>query len=114
MTILIFRFRKVDKARFEELKSGAKEIETRAATVKYQSIAIGDRIKFVCGEDSFSKIVNKKYHWPSIEAMVKEIPFKKIMPHVESVEEMKKMYVSYPGYTEKIQKFGIFGFEFKQ
>ena len=43
--------------------------------------------------------------------MVKEIPFKQIMPSVDSVEEMKKAYASYPGYTEKIKEYGLLGFK---
>jgi ASC-1-like (ASCH) protein len=43
--------------------------------------------------------------------MVKEIDFKKIMPSVESVEEMKKIYASYPDYEDKIREHGLLGFE---
>jgi hypothetical protein len=39
------------------------------------------------------------------------IDFKKIMPSVGSVEEMKKRYASYPDYEEKIVEFGLLGFE---
>src|SRR5438105_4659909 len=91
------RFRQIDKARFEELRNGIKAIETRAASVKYQPIMVDDEIKFVCGRDSFTKTIAKKYHWPSVDVMVKEIPFKKVMPAVNSIEEMKKRYSSYPG-----------------
>ena len=58
-----------------------------------------------------AKKIVKKFHWPSIDAMVKEIDFKKIMPSVESVDEMKKIYVTYPDYKQKIKKHGLFGFE---
>lgn len=106
-------FREVDKDRFEEMRSGIKVIETRAATPKYRSIAVGDEIKFTCAGDSFYKTISKKYHWPSVDEMVEEMPFKEIMPNVNSVEEMKKVYSSYPGYNEKIKEFGILGFSFK-
>jgi ASC-1-like (ASCH) protein len=43
--------------------------------------------------------------------MVKEIPFKKINPSVDSVEEMKKVYASYPDYESKIKQFGLLGFK---
>jgi ASC-1-like (ASCH) protein len=45
--------------------------------------------------------------------MLKKIPFKKIMPDLKSVTEVKKAYYSYPNYKEKIQKFGILAFELK-
>jgi len=105
------RFRAVDRARFDEVRSGLKSVETRAATVKYQPIEVGDTLTFVCGEEQFVKEISKKFHWASVDAMVKEIDFKKIMPAVDSVEEMKGVYASYPGYEEKIREFGLFGFE---
>ncbi len=105
------RFRAVDKKNFEEVKSGIKSIETRAGTIKYQPIEIGDTLTFVCGKDRCVKKIIKKFHWHSINAMVKEIGFKKVMPSVESVDEMKKMYASYPNYEEKIKEHGLLGFE---
>jgi ASC-1-like (ASCH) protein len=105
-------FREVDKDRFEEMRSGVKVIETRAATPKYQPTAIGDEVKFVCGNDSFTRVISKKYQWLSVDEMVKEVPFKKVMPNVDSIEEMKKVYSSYPGYDQKIKEYGLLGFEF--
>ena len=112
MKTYILRFRQIDRVNFEEVRSGEKSIETRAATVKYRPIVVGDEIKFVCGDDSFVKMISNVYHWPSVDAMVKEIPFKKVMPSGESVAELKKAYASYPGYEEKIKEFGLLGFEF--
>jgi ASC-1-like (ASCH) protein len=45
--------------------------------------------------------------------MVKKIDFKKIMPFVNSIEEMKEIYYSFPNYKEKIEKFGIVAFYLK-
>lgn len=105
------RFRAVDKDNFDEVRSGLKSVETRAATVKYVPIEIGDRIKFVCGKDSFTKTIKKKYHFKTVATMVKKIPLEKIMPDVATLAEMNKRYAGYPGYTEKIKKNGIFAFE---
>jgi ASC-1-like (ASCH) protein len=107
------RFRAVDKKNFEELRSGVKAVETRANSTKYQPIEKGDVLVFVCGKDKFSKIITKKTHFKSIDAMLRKIPFKKIMPNLESVEEVKKAYHSYPNYKEKIEKFGLLAFELK-
>jgi|SRR3989344_6972119 len=106
------KFRQIDKQGFDDIKSGIKSVETRANTVKYQSIKVGDTLTFVCEGDKFSKTVAKVYHWSDIDEMVKEIPFKKIMPNIESVDAMKKAYYSYPDYEQKIKDFGIIGFEF--
>ncbi|MFA6278705.1 MAG: hypothetical protein WCS97_03705 [Candidatus Paceibacterota bacterium] len=105
------RFRAVDKDNFDEVKIGIKSIETRAATIKYQPIKISDTLTFVCGKEKCVKKISKKFHWPSIDAMVKGVDFKKIMPSVDSVEEMKKIYASYPDYEKKIKEHGLFGFE---
>src|SRR3989344_5997930 len=96
------RFRKIDKKNFEEVRSGLKSIETRAATVKYYPIEVGDTLTFMCDGERFSKKIIKKYHWSNIDTMIKEIPFKKIMPSTNSIEEVKKVYASYSGYEEKI------------
>ena len=105
------KFRQVDKKSFDDIKSGAKSVETRANSSKYQSIQVGDTLTFSCGGEKFSKTVTKKYLWKSIDQMVKEISFKKIMPDVASVEEMKKIYSSYPNYDAKIREFGLVGFK---
>lgn len=93
------------------MQSGRKQVETRAATVKYEPIQEGDFILFVCGEESFTKRVAKKYHFKTVEEMVKLIPLEKIMPDISSIVDMKKRYASYPGYEEKIKEHGLFAFE---
>lgn len=113
MKIWILRFRTVNRKNFEELRSGIKTVETRAASVKYQPIEKGDVLTFVCGKDKFSKIITKKSHYRSIDAMFKKVPFKKITPDLKSKEEAKKRYFSYPKYEEKIKEFGILAFELK-
>lgn len=105
------RFRQVDRNNFEEVRDGSKSIETRAATIKYRPIEVGDTLTFVCGKDRFIKTISKKYHWAGIDEMLKEVPLKKVMPSVSSVEDMKKTYASYPGYDLKIRELGLLGFE---
>ncbi len=104
-------FRAIDKESFEELRAGSKSLETRAATPKYQKVEAGDLFTFKCDGDSFTKVVTAKHHWPSLEAMFAEIPFKRISPDLDTVEAAIKRYASYPGYTEKIKEYGILGFE---
>ncbi len=107
------RFRVADKKNFDEIKDGTKAIETRAGTIRYQPIEVGDTLTFVCGKEKCVKKIVKKYHWPSVDAMVKKINFKKIMPSIKSVAEMKRMYASYPGYDKKLKEHGLLGFELK-
>ena len=107
------RLRATDKSIFNEIKSGTKSIETRAGTIRYQPIEVGDTLVFVCGSNRCTKKIVKKFHWTSIDAMVRNIGFKKVMPSVNSVKEMKNAYVSYPDYKKKIKKYGLLGFELK-
>ena len=107
------RFRAIDKENFDELMSGIKTIETRAATTKYQPIEVGDTLTFTCEDERFMKTITKKYIWPSIDEMLGEVPMQSVMPSVNSVKEMKEEYSSYSGYNEKIREFGLLGFEVK-
>lgn len=105
------RFRTVDKDNFNEVKSGIKSIETRAGTIKYQPIEAGDTLTLVCGQERLVKKVSKRFHWPDIDSMVAEINFKTVMPSINSVADMKKIYSSYPDYDKKIKEHGLLGFE---
>jgi ASC-1-like (ASCH) protein len=107
------RFRAIDRERFEEVRSGRKSVETRAATIKYQPIIEGDTMTFVCGKEHFTLSVKKKNHFQSPKALFKTIPLKKVMPDLKSVTDAEKRYASYPGYAEKIKEFGLFAFELK-
>jgi ASC-1-like (ASCH) protein len=103
--------REVDRKVFEAIKNKTKTIETRAATDKHCQIKEGDVLEFVCGEDILQKKVKSVKIFKAIEEMANEIEIKKIMPFVENIEEMKKVYYSFPRYEEKINKFGLIVFE---
>jgi len=105
--------RKTDKLVFDAIKKGKKTVETRAATERYGKIQMGDALVFVCGRKKIERKVGGVKHFTSIEGMAKKIDFKKIMPFCESIEEMRKVYFSFPGYKEKLKKFGILAFDLK-
>lgn len=109
------RFRAVDKERFEEVRSGRKKYETRAATVKYIPMSEGDTVTFVCGKESFKKTVLRKYHFKTIAAMLKKLPLKRIMPDssIRTIADVKARYATYPDYPEKIKEFGLLALELK-
>lgn len=93
----VLRFRAKDKRNFLELKAGLKSIETRAATERYRKIAKGDVLAIVCGKNRIEKKVKRVRIFASIDAMFKKIPYRKIMPAVESKAAAKKVYAGYPG-----------------
>ena len=107
------RFRAVDRARFEEVRSGRKKYETRAATVKYEPMTEGDTITFVCGKERFQKVIVRKYHFKTVIGMLRKLPLQRIMPDVKTLADVKARYATYPDYPEKIKKFGLFAFELK-
>ena len=109
----ILRIRKVDRFVFDSVKEGDKIIETRAATVKNRKIKKGDFLVFVCEGEKLEKEIKKVSYFKSIDGMVKEIDFKKIMPFVNSIEEMKQVCYSFSNYQEKIKQFGLVAFELK-
>ncbi len=109
----ILKIREVDKINFDLIKSKEKKIETRANIDEYQKIEKGDFLIFTCGNEKIEKEVKSIKYFKSINQMVKEIDFKKITPLVNSIEEMKEIYCSFPNYKEKIKKFGIVAFYLK-
>lgn len=111
MKKLILRFRTIDKNNFLEIKNGLKIVETRAATPKYREVEKGDILVIVCGKNRLKKKVKRIRVFTSIGAMVKVISYKKIMPSVESIAAMRKVYYGYPGYREKLRKHGVIAFE---
>jgi ASC-1-like (ASCH) protein len=107
----VLRFRAKDKKNFLELRGGLKSIETRAATARYRKIAKGDVLVIACGAQRLEKKVKRVRMFKSIDAMFKKIPYRKIMPSAESSAAAKKTYFGYPGYIEKLKKFGVIAFD---
>ncbi len=109
----ILVIREADGIVFEAIKNGTKTIETRAATDKYRKVKEGDILIFVCSGERLEKQIIKVEYFQGIDEMVKVIDFKKVMPFVNSVEEMKQVYFSFPNYEEKISQFGLAVFYLK-
>lgn len=102
--------REVDKKVFEAIKKGDKTIETRAATEKHRKVKQGDVLVFKMQGEKLEKEVKKVEYFKSIDEMAEVLDFKKVMPFVSSVNEMKEVYYSFPRYKEKIAQFGLAAF----
>ena len=107
------KFRSVDRARFNEIRTGEKQYETRAATEKYRAIREGDTITFVCGKKRLEKEIAKVFYFRTPAAMRRGLPLAQVMPDLTTLAEVKARYASYPDYTEKIQKFGLLAFKLR-
>ena len=106
------RFRAKDRDTFEAIKEGRKKIETRAATDKFRKIKAGDIAVFVCAGRRFKKEISRVEIFKTIPALFKKYPLKIVNPFVKGIDEARDVYYSYPGYQEKIKKFGLIAMEF--
>ena len=77
----------------------------------FGKIERGDIVVFKCGNDSFERIVKKARKFNNVDKILDHYDVKDINPGVNTVEELKLMYNSYPNYTEKLKKYGIIAFE---
>jgi len=109
----VLRFREVNRDIFNAIKSGKKRVETRAATIRFHTIQPGDTIRMVCGKDAFEKRVKSAETFKTISALFEKHDIKDLNPFADSREDMEKMYFSFPGYREKIRRYGLIAFEFK-
>lgn len=101
------RFKKVNYDIFKSIISGKKKVETRAATVRYKSVKAGDTLILICGKEKIRKKVKKANIFKSIEQLLKRYNIQDIHPGVKTKEELQDIYYSFPGYREKIKKYGI-------
>lgn len=106
----VLRIRKVDKVVFDSIKNKKKIIETRAGTDKFRKIKKSDILVFVCENKRLEKQIKRVELFKNIDKMLEKINFKKVMPFVDSVDEMKKVCCGFSGYKEKIKKFGLIAF----
>ena len=106
----VLRFRAANIG-FLNIKNGSKKIETRAGTVRFRKIGKGDILVLVCGKEKLKKKVLSVTKFESILALFKTYPIKDVMPEMKSIEEATARYYSYPGYEEKIKKFGLIAFK---
>ncbi|MDP3697763.1 MAG: hypothetical protein Q8R55_07190 [Candidatus Taylorbacteria bacterium] len=109
--IYTLRFRQTNKDVFTAIKIGKKKVETRAGSPRYFDIKEGDILVFVCGKNKFEKKVKKVRKFKSISALHKIYKPVEINPKTTTIAESEKMYHSFPGYKEKIKKYGLIALE---
>ncbi len=105
------RFRAVNRGIFEAIRSGRKNVETRAATERYRGIVGGDTVVLVCGRDRCIKQVERVEYFRTFAAMLRRYAIHEINPNVTSAKELREMYSSFPGYREKVKKHGFIALE---
>jgi ASC-1-like (ASCH) protein len=108
----ILPVREVDRGIYNLMRDGKKKVETRAAGPKYAHIKDGDLVVLKCGKDRFERTVKKVRTFKTVDALLKTYAPKDIHPSAKTVDDLKKMYRSFPGYTERLAQYGILAFEF--
>lgn len=103
----VLKFRAVNRDIFEAIVGGKKKIETRAATAKYRDLKAKDIVVLACGKKRIEKKVRKIEHFSSIAAILKKYKPEIINPKTHTLKEARDMWYSFPGYKEKIKKFGL-------
>ena len=96
---------------FQMLRASRKKIETRAATKRYKTIAVGDTLLFVCGNRKLERIVKNATVFKTIKSMLQTYRVKDIMPDRSTQKELEETYYGYAGYREKLKKNGIIALE---
>jgi ASC-1-like (ASCH) protein len=105
------RFAKENKDTWQYIKEGKKKVETRAGTVKYQNIKVGDIVVLSCDGIKFKKNIKKVTHFRSIAMLLKKYKPSDINPDLKTTEDTIARYNSFSGYKEKIAEYGILAFE---
>ena len=100
-------FREIDRNTFERIKRGEKKIETRAGLPEYNEIESGDQLIISCGDETVTKTVVEAIHFASVKELLNKVSPEEIMPSGTTREQAIKKWNSFPGYPERIQKYGI-------
>lgn len=108
---MILRFRQINKDIFDAIRDGKKKIETRAGSPKYASLKKGDVISFVCGKERFDRKIRKVVRFQDIKSLHNIYSPVEINPKTKTVKESEKIYYSFPGYRQKIKKYGLVAIE---
>ena len=106
---------------YKNIESGTKSIETRAGEEGVEGYQEGDELKFSLLEEKSRKIlksglrrrITKVHHFDSIDEMLKILDIKKISPGKTTTEYQKTME-GYPGFQERLKKYGVWAFELEE
>lgn len=117
MRTWVLRIRAKNRIIFDQIKSGKKKVETRALGFtktgkNFGNVQKGDMLLFMCGKSRLKKKVKKVQKFRTIEEFFKKVNQKLVWPHllVRTLENIKKQYYVYPGYRERIRKYGLVAF----
>lgn len=107
----VIEFHDVNRPLFEAIRTGTKRVETRAATEKYTAVRAGDEVLFVCGGETCLKTVVTAKRFRTVDELLGVYPPSAIAPWLSSVEDVRALYQTFPGYAAKLERHGVVAFE---
>ena len=114
MRTWVLRIRAADARIFEALAGGQKAVETRAGSASsrsYTHVAPGDTILFLCGSRRLRRQVGRVAIYPSVEALIAHEDFRRIAPWLATAADLDALYASFPGYPQRIARYGLVAME---
>lgn len=79
----------------------------------YGKITIEDILKFVLLDNKdkwFKTKIKYIYHYKTPEEMLKAEGLENMLPGIKTIKEGAAIYRSFPGYMERIEKYGMYAF----
>ena len=95
---------------FQLLCLGEKSVEGRLATPKYSSLRRGQMLWFRSEDtdEKCARYIKKVEHFPSFKEMVEVLGTRSLLGDlIKSVDEACQTYLSFPGYKEGEQEYGV-------
>ncbi len=93
---------------FSYLRKGIKPVEGRKNTFKYQTINVGDLIKFTYQNEHFLVRVTEIRSYASLEEYLTDVTIEKALPGIVSLAEAINTYLQWST-PEEIKSHGFLG-----
>lgn len=106
MKTWVLRIRKEDKNIFEQIRLGEKSVETRAINPK-KNFQAKDKVIFICSGDKIEKTILSVRKYNDFEKYLNSEDLEKVFGKGITKEKAKKIHLSFPGYKERLEKYGI-------
>ena len=102
-----FPIRDVDEDAFRALRDGSKNIEVRAGGPKYDGITVGDIAVFTFGDERLERRVLWVQNVGSLDELLDAYSVQSLTPWLDSKEEYVRRMNGFPGYPERIARYGL-------
>ena len=74
---------------------------------EYLDLSSGDNLIISCGADTITKTILEAHHFKNIDELLQKISLDDIMQQGTTREQAIEKWNSFPGYPERIAKYGI-------